>query len=63
MPAQMNPAQSPGLVEMGVGTFEELTPLPQQPLPARAANATTLRIHCLPGRGRALPVAPPTIRL
>ena len=35
MPAQMNPAQSPGRVEMGVGTCEELTPLPQQPLPAR----------------------------
>ena len=51
------------LVEMGVGPFHELAALPQQPLPARAPNATTIRIHRRPGRGLALPVAPPAVRL
>ena len=63
MPAQMHAAHPAGLVEMGVGPFQELAALSQQPVPARAPNATTIRIHRLLGRGLARPVAPPTIRL
>ena len=38
MPAQMHPAQPPGLVQMRVGAFELFAPLPWQALPARPPN-------------------------
>ena len=63
LPAQMRAAHPPGRVEMRVGTFEPLAPLPQQPLPTGAPNPPAIGIDRVTGRGLALPVAPPAIRL
>ena len=63
MAAQMDAAHPAGLVEMRVGPFQELAPLPQQPFPARAANPPPVGIHRVPRRRLARPVAPAAIRL
>ena len=63
MPAQMDAAHPAGLVEMRVGPFQQLAPLPQQPFPACAANPPPVGIYCVPRRRLALPVAPAAIRL
>ena len=63
MPAQMRPAHPPGLVEMRVGPFEQLAPLPQQPLPPGAPNPPAIGVDRGTGRRLVLPVAPPAIRL
>ena len=44
MPAQMRATHPSGLIEMRVGTFQQFAALPQQLAPARAPNATTIRI-------------------
>ena len=62
MPAQMHAAHPSGLIEMRVGTFQPLAPLPQQPLPTGAPNPPTISIHGLPRRGLSLPVAPTAVR-
>ena len=63
MAAQMHAAQAPGLVEMRVGAFDELAPLPQEPLAAGAANPATIRIDRVAGRRLPLPRASSPIRL
>ena len=63
MPAQMDAAHPAGLVEMRVGPFQQLAPLPQQPFPARAADPPPVGIHRVPRRRLALPVPPAAIRL
>ena len=55
--AQVHAAHAPGLVEMGVGTFEPFAAPAQQPLPARAANPPPVGIHRVTGRVLAAPVA------
>ena len=63
MVPQIHPAQPPGLVEMRVGPFEQLAPLPQQPLPTGAPNPPAIGVDRVTGHGLAPPVAPATIRL
>ena len=63
MPAQMDAAHPAGLVEMRVGPFQQLAPLPQQPFPARAADPPPVGIHRVPRRRLALPVPPAAVRL
>ena len=63
MPAQMHAAHPAGLVEMRVGPFHQLAPLPQQPFPARAANPPAVGIHRVPRRRLAVPVPPAAVRL
>ena len=61
--AQMHAAQSPGFVEVGVGTLEPFTPLAQQALPAGAPNAPPVGVDGRAGVGLVAPVAPTAIRL
>ena len=50
VPAQMHAAQSPGFVEMGVGTLEALAALPQQAPSAATSAITTPADGGSPGR-------------
>ena len=52
--AQMDAAQSPGFVEVGVGTLEPFTALPQQALPHRLAVQTQLASN----RSNRIPLVP-----
>lgn len=61
MSAEVHAAHSTGLVEMREGPFQALAAEPQQPLAARAANATTIAIDRLARVGILLPVPSPTI--
>ena len=63
MPAQMHAAHPAGLVEMRVGPFQQLAPLPQQPFPACASDPSAVGIHGVPRRRLALPVPPAAVRL
>ena len=63
MPAQMDAAHPAGLIEMRVGPFQQLAPLPQQPFSACASNPPPVGIHRVPRRRLALPVAPAAVRL
>ena len=58
MPAQMDAAHPAGLVEMGVGPFQQFVPLPQQPCPEHAPNPRSVGMHRVPRRGLARPVPP-----
>ena len=61
--AQMHAAQSPGFVEMGVGTLEPFTALAQQVLPASAPNAPPVGVDGRPRRRLSPPATPPAVRL
>ena len=57
--AQVHAAHPTGFVEMRKGSFQALAAAPQQPLSARAANASSIAIHGVAGAGCFLPVPPP----
>ena len=63
MSAQMHAAHAAGVIEMGVGPFQQFAPLPQQPFPARASDPPPIGIHRVPCRGLALPPTPAAVRL
>ena len=63
VPPQMYPAQAPGLVEMGVGSFEPFAALAQQPPTAGPPDPPPVRIHGVTGGVLAAPASPATVRI
>ena len=63
MAAQMDSAQPPGFVEIGVRPFEAFAPAAHQTQAAGASDPPAVGIHGGPGCGLAPPAAPPAVRL
>ena len=63
MPAQVNPAQPAGVIDVRKGALDVFAAAPHQPLPARAAHATAIAIDRLLGLRRLGPAATAAIGL
>src|SRR6267142_3932863 len=61
VPAEVHAAHPAGLIEMGKGSFHALPATSQQPLAARATDASTIAVDGVAGRRVLLPIASPTI--
>ena len=63
VPPEMYPAHAPGLVEMGVGSFEAFAALAQQPSSTGPPDSPPVGIHGVTGGELAAPASPAAIRL
>ena len=62
MPLKLHPAQTPGLIEMGVRSLEAFAALAQKPPPAGPPNPPPVGIHGVASGARASPATPAAVR-